>query len=210
MSSWWPWLLIAASGALHGLNPLGGFGLAMLAGLRSHERWTALRALGPIALGHLASLALVAGGAMLGVSMGHGQWAALAAAAWLTLVGWHCVRERHRTGRLGVLPKGRTGLGLGAFALSSLHGAGLALVPTLLPLCASPPAAQAGGVTSSVLQGAAALAVHTAAMLVVSGAVAALVCGTVTRRLPQRWLRNSCSSQSANNRASGSASGAMP
>jgi hypothetical protein len=51
--------------------------------------------------------------------------------------------------------------------------------------------------------------VHTAAMLVVSGAVAVLVCN-VKRCSPQRWLRSSCSSQSANSRASGSASGAMP
>ena len=47
-------------GALHGLNPATGWLLAAAWGVRTRDRAQALRALLPIGVGHLASVALVA------------------------------------------------------------------------------------------------------------------------------------------------------
>ncbi|UUZ67849.1 hypothetical protein LP416_26020 [Polaromonas sp. P2-4] len=69
MSSLWPWLVVAGLGALHGLNPAGGWLFAAAWGMRSRDRAQALRALVPIAAGHAASVALVAGAMVFGLAM---------------------------------------------------------------------------------------------------------------------------------------------
>ena len=69
MASLWPWLAVAGVGALHGLNPATGWIFAAAWGVRSGDRVQALRALLPIAVGHAASVALVAGAVVVGVSM---------------------------------------------------------------------------------------------------------------------------------------------
>ena len=60
MAGLWPWLAVAGLGALHGLNPASGWPFAAARSLRSQGRVRALRALGPIAAGHLLSVALLA------------------------------------------------------------------------------------------------------------------------------------------------------
>lgn len=183
LASLWPWLLVAAAGALHGLNPVGGWGLAVASGLRSGERWQALRALGPIALGHLLSVGLVAGAAVLGLSAG-GQGTALCVAglALLALVAGRLHRRR-------AAPRA-TGLALGSFVVSSLHGAGLALVPALVPLCRVNEVGSAGAASGlrfeALWLALAAFGLHTAAMLLVSGAVALVICraAALVRRAP--------------------------
>ena len=69
MASLWPWLVVAGVGALHGLNPATGWMWAAAWGVRSRDRAQALRALVPIAIGHAASVALVAGAVAFGLSM---------------------------------------------------------------------------------------------------------------------------------------------
>src|SRR5687768_13457419 len=69
MASLWPWLVIAGVGALHGLNPATGWMWAAAWGVRSRDRSQAVWALVPIALGHAASVALVAAAVALGLSM---------------------------------------------------------------------------------------------------------------------------------------------
>ena len=56
----WSWLAIAAMGALHGLNPLTGWGLATTWSLCARDHSMPLRALLPMAVGHLAAVALTA------------------------------------------------------------------------------------------------------------------------------------------------------
>ncbi|WP_116748353.1 hypothetical protein [Acidovorax sp. 99] len=56
----WPWLAAAAMGALHGLNPLTGWGLATTWSLCARDHSMPLRALLPMAVGHLAAVALTA------------------------------------------------------------------------------------------------------------------------------------------------------
>ncbi len=185
MATLWPWLLVAAAGALHGLNPVGGWGLAVASGLRSGDRWQALRALGPIALGHLLSVGLVAGAAVLGASAG-GHVTALCVAGLVVLaLGAGCVHRCHAT-------PPAAGLVLGSFLMSTLHGAGLALVPALVPLCLVNDSAAVGAAAGLRLEALwlalAAFGVHTAAMLLASGTVALVICRTAAsvRRSPAR------------------------
>ena len=66
MASLWPWLAVAGLGALHGLNPANGWMFAAAWGVRSRDRSQALRALMPLAVGHAASVALVAAAVAVG------------------------------------------------------------------------------------------------------------------------------------------------
>src|ERR671935_819253 len=54
-----PWITLALLGAYHGLNPGMGWLFAVALGLQERSRAAVLRAFGPIALGHAASVALV-------------------------------------------------------------------------------------------------------------------------------------------------------
>jgi hypothetical protein len=56
----WPWLALAALGAYHGLNPGMGWLFAVVLGLQERRRSAVLRALPAIAVGHEASIAVVA------------------------------------------------------------------------------------------------------------------------------------------------------
>src|SRR5512144_1664868 len=59
MTTTLPWLTLAALGAYHGLNPGMGWLFAVSLGLQERSRAAVLRAFGPIALGHAASIAVV-------------------------------------------------------------------------------------------------------------------------------------------------------
>src|SRR5438132_4472949 len=56
----WPWLALALLGAYHGLNPGMGWLFAVVLGLQERRRAAVLRALPVIAVGHEASIAVVA------------------------------------------------------------------------------------------------------------------------------------------------------
>jgi len=176
MSSLWPWLAVAGMGALHGLNPATGWVWAAAWGLRSGERSRALRALLPIAAGHAASVALVAGAVVFGLAMDRVTLQVLAGGLLLACVLLHFWRRAPRAARA---PAGHAGLALWSFMMASAHGAGLMLVPALVPLCAGDVslAGMAGmGGSGPLALALAAVAVHTAAMLAVTGLLATGVC----------------------------------
>nr|WP_255644510.1 hypothetical protein [Actinoplanes polyasparticus] len=58
--SWGQILALAGLGAFHGLNPAMGWLFAVARGMQERSRLVLLRSLPPIALGHLASVAIVA------------------------------------------------------------------------------------------------------------------------------------------------------
>ena len=157
MSSLWPWLAVAGAGALHGLNPATGWLFAAAA----RDRTRALLALVPIAAGHAASVALVAGAVALGMTMDRDLLLALAG---LLLAVLLLCRRR------------RAGLALWSFMMCTLHGAGLMLVPALIPLCLSGSPARAITASGSLLLALAAVGVHMAAMLAVTGAISCAIC----------------------------------
>jgi hypothetical protein len=171
MTALWPWLTVAGLGIYHGVNPAMGWLFAVALGLHRRSRGVVLGSLIPIALGHALAIATVAGAALaLGIFVEPNQLRILAGAI---LVGWslyHLVRgNRHRL-RVG-MQTGLTGLFLWSFLMASAHGAGLMLVPALFPICFS------GGATATrpLVAALAAVALHTATMLLVTGVIAVSV-----------------------------------
>ena len=77
--------------------------------------------------------------------------------------------HRHRV-RVG-MTTGSAGLVVWSFLMATAHGAGLMLIPALLPLCGS----MAGRSYGPLLVSLAAVGVHTLATLVVTGGIALLV-----------------------------------
>lgn len=172
--SLWPWLAVAGVGALHGLNPTSGWMFAVAWGVKSGDRRQALRALLPLAAGHLASVALVAATVLLGLAMDRRLVQVLAGcllvvAVVLCLTGWRCGWRP--------APAGHLGLALWSFMMSTAHGAGLMLVPALVPLCYSgTEAGPAITAPDSLALAVAAVGVHTAAMVLVAGLIAVGAC----------------------------------
>jgi hypothetical protein len=173
MASLWSWLAVAGLGALHGLNPATGWMFAAAWGVQSRERSRALRALMPIAAGHGASVALVAAAVALGLALDR---VALQALAGGLLVVVAIVHLSGRTPKRARAPAGHAGLALWSFMMSSAHGAGLMLVPALIPFCIGEAPGRPVTVSASLTLALAAVGVHTAAMLTVTGLIATGVC----------------------------------
>lgn len=174
----WPWLTLVGLGAFHGINPAMGWLFAVALGLQRGRRAVVLGSLLPIALGHALAVALVA---LAVVSLDRVvDRRTMSVVAGSTLLGWAAYhwlyRSRHRV-RVG-MRTGMLGLAVWSFFMASAHGAGLMLVPALLPLERAATAhAHATGhaMPGSVALGLAAVGVHTLAMLTVMGGVAVLV-----------------------------------
>ena len=129
----------------------------------------------PIALGHALSIGIVAGAFVVAGVLVNQR--AVRASAGLLLIGWAVYHQlhghRHRV-RVG-MKTGQAGLVLWSFLMATAHGAGLMILPAMIPLClAVSPAAEitAGGLAFTAL---AAVAVHMAAMLAITGVVAIIV-----------------------------------
>ncbi|MET7947139.1 hypothetical protein [Micromonospora sp. NPDC005324] len=166
---------LAALGAFHGLNPAMGWLFAMARGLQERSRLALLRALPPIAAGHLASVAIVA--ALVAATRSVTTSSALAVVGGVLLVAfglWRLLSERHF--RWAGMRLSAAQLAAWSFLMSSAHGAGLMLLPVLV---AEPvPGGHSGHLAAApvgALSGLAAAGVHTVAMLGVALAVAMLV-----------------------------------
>lgn len=159
MDTLWPWLAVAGAGALHGLNPCSGWGPAAACAWRSRDGGAVRRALGPLALGHAVSVLAVALAVWLGLAMEALPWMAGAGGLGLALLAW---RRR----------RADAGLAVCGFVTATLQGSGLMLVPALLPLCLSASPAREITASGSLPLALAAVAVHMAAMLAVTAALA--------------------------------------
>ena len=171
MDALWPWAALALLGAFHGLNPGMGWLFAVALGLHRRSRRVVLLSLLPMALGHALSISLVAASV---VAVGAAaEMGALRAAAGAVLVLWAAYHwlygHRHRV-RVG-MTTGLAGLALWSFLMATGHGAGLMLVPALMPLCAGGPATGAG----PLLTASAAVGGHTLATLATTGLGALVV-----------------------------------
>ncbi len=176
MTDAWPPLVLAGLGAFHGLNPAMGWLFAVALGLHRRSRTVVFVSLLPIALGHAASIAAVAGLLVTAgfvvpqnlVKIGSG----------IALVGWAIYHwrfgHRHRV-RFG-MQTGLLGLGVWSFLMATAHGAGLMLWPALMPLCfpTGPATATSGGPVVAALAG---VGVHSLAMILTTAVIAAIVHG---------------------------------
>ncbi len=175
MTQLWPWLTLLGLGAFHGLNPAMGWLFAVALGQHQRSRGVVLLSLLPIAFGHaLAVAAVVAVVVALGIVI---DQEVVRLAAGLLLLGWafyHAVfGHRHRV-RVG-MQAGMLGLAVWSFLMATAHGAGLMLVPVVLPLCLTATPAQELTAAGSLPLSLAAVGIHTLAMLAVTGVVALLV-----------------------------------
>ena len=176
----WPWLALVLLGAYHGINPGMGWLFAVALGLQEKSRKSVLQALLPIALGHAVSIALVV--AIVGGVAAFAPPRALRTGGALALIAFGLfkfIRPRSHPRWVG-MRIGKGELALWSFLMATAHGAGLMLFPVLIALPASARADHAahlhhvaGG--GSIARDAAAVLVHTAAMLFVMGAVAIVV-----------------------------------
>jgi hypothetical protein len=175
VSALWPWLALAGLGAFHGLNPAMGWLFAVALGMHRRSRAVVLEALIPIAIGHaLAILAVALAVVLLGLVV---DQRAIRIAAGTLLIGWAAYHTlygaRHRV-RFG-MQVGMLGLGAWSFLMASAHGAGLMLVPVLIPLCLAASPAQELSAAGSIPITLAAVGVHTLAMLATTGVIAVVV-----------------------------------
>lgn len=169
METFWPWLAIAGVGAVHALNPATGWMFAAACGVRAGDRTRVMTAMLPIGAGHIVSIALVAGAFALGLSLDRVAMQLLAGGLLAVVV--LCLLSRGTPKRVRA-PAGHAGLALWSFVMSTAHGAGLMLLPALMPLCFG---GAAGKVTASgsLILALAAGTVHTASMLLTTGLIAA-------------------------------------
>ena len=171
----WSWLALVGLGAFHGLNPAMGWLFAVALGLHRRRRAVVFESLVPIAFGHALATAAVAFVVVaLDLTIDQGT---IRVAGGLALIGWavyhHLYGRRHRV-RVG-MRAGAAALAFWSFLMATAHGAGLMLVPFLLPGGVHTPAAGHHAAAHSLSVALAAIGVHTLAMLAVAGGIALVV-----------------------------------
>jgi hypothetical protein len=171
----WPWLAVAGLGLFHGINPAMGWLFAVALGLHRNSQPVVLLALLPIALGHAAAVFVV-----LAVAIGLGlvvDYTVLTRIAGIALIGWaawQAVYGHGRRVRVG-MQTGLAGLAAWSFFMASAHGAGLMLIPAVMPICLAAAPAQELTASGSAAVAAAALGLHTGVMLATIAVIALVV-----------------------------------
>jgi hypothetical protein len=168
---------LVALDAFHGLNPGMGWLFAVARGLQERSRALVLQSLPAIAAGHAASVGAVAVLVSLTQSVVTTQVVAIAGGALLVGFGlWRLLSDRHF--RWVGMKLSLWQLAGWSFLMSSVHGAGLMLLPVLTSEAQVPSAHAHGlghGAGSALTAGLFVTGVHTLAMFVVAGVIAVLV-----------------------------------
>lgn len=181
-----PFLLLAGFGAFHGLNPGMGWLFALALGLQQRSERAIWVALAPIALGHAASLVLVAAAVLALDALVSMRVLELGAAVVLLAFGIYKLCTYYRHPRWVGMRVGMRDLFVWSFLMAAAHGAGLMVAPLLVEVAGTShathapthapthamPAMSLGGAMSGV---GLAVAVHTGAMLVVMSLIAWIV-----------------------------------
>lgn len=173
----WAWVTLFALGAYHGLNPAMGWLFAVSLGLQEHSGRAVLRALPPLALGHLLSMsAVVAVFALLEISIPQKPVRIAAAAVLLALGIVKLVSSRHPrwASRIG-MQVGFRDLTIWSFLMATAHGAGLMLLPVLFSLPAGEHALHMHAGAALPQPWVLAVAIHTIAYLATAAAIGLLV-----------------------------------
>jgi hypothetical protein len=182
---------IVLLGAAHGINPAMGWLFAVSLGLQAGTGRAVWRALGPLALGHALAIATAfLAAAALGIVL-PGVWLRWIAAAALLGFGIFHLR-RHAHPRLGGMCVTARDLTIWSFFMASAHGAGLMLLPFVLPSSIHAMSNHTHAMTGAVGMASASLIatlLHTVSYLLVSGALAWIVYDKIGLRfLRVAWL----------------------
>ena len=183
------WEAMAFLGVYHGLNPGMGWLFAVALGLQQGSASGVWRALAPIVAGHAAAVGvvlLVAGLAQMIVPL---DTLRFVVASMLIVLGLYRLR-RHGHPRLGGMQVGFRDLTAWSFLMASAHGAGVMMLPFVIPPAAASAASHAHAHAAHAATGIAAtsglaVAVHTLAYFTAM----ALVAWLVYRRLGLSLLR---------------------
>ena len=182
------WEALAFLGVYHGINPGMGWLFAVALGLQHGSARGVWRALPPIVAGHAAAVGvvlLVAGLAQMLVPL---DALRVVVASMLIVLGLYRLR-RHGHPRYGGMQVGLRDLTVWSFLMASAHGAGVMVLPFVMPSAAVSAASHdhAHGelAATSLAAGGLAVAVHTLAYFTAM----ALVAWVVYRRFGLRLLR---------------------
>lgn len=130
MSGGLTWTALFLLGCYHGINPGMGWLFAVALGLQQRRIAAVFTAIVPLALGHVASVAIVAALALFAaMELPHAIVQRASAGVLLTFAAYRLIRARHP--RWVGMQVGFWGLALWGFVMSTAHGAGLMLVPFL-------------------------------------------------------------------------------
>lgn len=175
------WMAVAASGIYHGLNPGMGWPLAVSAALMGRGRRDLIAALGPLACGHfLAMAAILLPFATMLTLVTWSRAIRTAAGILVVAVGVYLlIVRRHPRFLVRIRP---TELTLWSFAMATVHGAGLMLLPIYLGLCQEGKLDTGHRAASALMSGSLITAInvsalHAAAMISSGGALAFAVHG---------------------------------
>ena len=169
----WPWITLAGLGLFHGVNPAMGWLFAVALGLHRGSQGIVLLSLVPIALGHALAVALVLAIALaLGAVLDATTLLRLAAVVLIGWALWHAAYGHRARVRVG-MQASLIGLAVWSFLMAGAHGAGLMLVPVVMPICLA--AAPAPALDRSLGVAIAAVGLHTAVMLATIGTIAIVV-----------------------------------
>lgn len=167
--------MFAGLGFFHGLNPAMGWLFAVALGLHRQSRGVVVISWAPIALGHAASVAVVLVAVLaFGFVFDRDMVRRAAGVVLLGWAVWHGFRGHRQRLRVG-MQAGIVGLALWSFLMATAHGAGLMVLPAIVPLCLSGSSNAISGLGGTVSVAIAALAVHTAAMLATMATISIVV-----------------------------------
>jgi hypothetical protein len=171
----WLWLAVAALGIFHGINPAMGWLFAVALGLHRNSERVVWLALIPIALGHALAIAIVLFVVLVfGLVLEPGPLQRLAGVVLLGWAAWHAVYGHRHKVRVG-MQTGLGGLFVWSFLMANAHGAGLMVIPAVIPLCLAASPFNQLTASGSARVAVAALGLHTGTMLAATGAVALIV-----------------------------------
>lgn len=181
----WPAMVLL--GAYHGINPGMGWLFAVALGMQQGSARGVWRALTPMAMGHAAAVGMVLFAALALRLVVPGEVLNLLVASLLLLLGGYRL-WRHRHPRFGGMQVGFRDLTGWSFLMASAHGAGLMVLPFVIPGATVAAAAHehAGHMAPITAEVAAlAISIHTLAYFTVM----LLVALVVYQRLGLRLLR---------------------
>lgn len=194
----WPWISLAFLGAFHGLNPAMGWLFAVALGFQEKRLRAVVNALGPIALGHGLAIAMIAVPfGLLGLVIPQDPLLVIIGLVLLGFAGYKIATRFRHPRWVGMRVKPHELL-LWSFLMATAHGAGLMIVPVLAGMRGDAvPSALAGSEHAEHTAGmmhmeetaphqvsaggdafgsaVAAVMLHSAAMLAVTGLIAIIV-----------------------------------